>query len=314
MKTSLKSPSDISATEQDKFGFSTWFREKGVGYILVAPAVILLSMFTIYPILYLIYTSMFSGNLLMKKKPFVGADNYVTLWESSDFRRVLLNTAFYSIMLVVVVIILAVLVAVWLKPKVGSRLNQFAQGAIFTPHVISLVSVSMVFLWLMDADVGVINAVLGFFGVDPFPFFTSSSTALISLVIVMVWKELGYYTLLIIAALQGIPPEIYEAAELDDTPKLVTFFRVTLPMISPTLLFTSVVATISSFKVFDTINIMTQGGPANSTNTLVYYIYEYAFKYSKIGLASAAGVVLLAFVGILTLVQFGVGQKKVHYQ
>jgi sn-glycerol 3-phosphate transport system permease protein len=116
------------------------------------------------------------------------------------------------------------------------------------------------------------------------------------------------------AALQNIPASVYEAAEMDDTPPLKTFFKITLPMISPTILFTSVVAVIASFKVFDSISVMTGGGPLNSTNTLVYYIYDYAFSYGKPGQACAAGVILLILVVLITILQFQVSKKKVHYQ
>ena len=120
--------------------------------------------------------------------------------------------------------------------------------------------------------------------------------------------------LLIMAALQTVPSNIYEAAELDSTPKWRVFFKITLPMISPTILFTSVGASISSFNIFDSVNVMTQGGPVDSTNTLVYYIYSFAFRYGKPGMACAAGVILLILVCIMTYVQFGVGKKRVHYQ
>ena len=116
------------------------------------------------------------------------------------------------------------------------------------------------------------------------------------------------------AALQTVPVSIYEAAELDNTSKVRTFFKITLPMISPTILFTCVVASIASFKIFDAVNVMTQGGPVDSTNTLVYYIYAYAFRYGKPGIACAAGVVLLVLVCVMTYVQFGVSKNKVHYQ
>ena len=122
------------------------------------------------------------------------------------------------------------------------------------------------------------------------------------------------YVLLIMAALQNIPASVYEAAEMDDTPRWRTFFKITLPMISPTILFTTVVATIASFKVFDSISIMTGGGPLNATNTLVYYIYDYAYSYGKPGQACAAGVVLLFFVCVVTWLQFRVSKKNVHYQ
>ena len=163
-------------------------------------------------------------------------------------------------------------------------------------------------------DTGFLNMVITKLGGSKFPFLSSPSTAMFSLVLVMVWKSVGYYVLLIMAALQTVPTSIYEAAELDDTPKIRTFFKITLPMISPTILFTSVVASIASFKIFDSVNVMTQGGPVDSTNTLVYYIYSFAFRYGKPGMACAAGVVLLVLVCIMTYVQFGAGKKKVHYQ
>ena len=126
--------------------------------------------------------------------------------------------------------------------------------------------------------------------------------------------EMIILVLLIMAALQTVPSNIYEAAELDSTPKWRVFFKITLPMISPTILFTSVVASIASFKIFDSVNVMTQGGPVDSTNTLVYYIYSFAFRYGKPGMACAAGVILLILVCIMTYVRFGVGKKRVHYQ
>jgi sn-glycerol 3-phosphate transport system permease protein len=288
-------------------------REMLIGYAAIFPAAVLLCLFTIYPVLYLVRMSFFNGSLISKNRKFVGLDNYIDLIQSDDFRKVISNTFVYTVLLVGMVMVLAVLIAVWLNGK-KSRLNEVVQGFIFTPHIISLVSASLVFLWLMDPDIGLFNMVLGVFGARPFPFLNSPKTALFSMVLVMVWKSLGYYSLIIMAALQTIPSEIYEAAELDDTPAVRVFFKITLPMISPTILFTTVVATINSFRIFDTVNIMTQGGPVNATNTLVYYIYQYAFKFSKIGIASAAGVIMLAFVGILTFAQFGIGGKRVHYQ
>ena len=224
------------------------------------------------------------------------------------------NTAIYTLITVVLTIVLAVIIAAWLGARRSSRLNQWVQTCLFTPHIISVVSVSTLFLWLMDSKNGFFNAILNALGLESFPFLASPDTALFSIALVMVWKGLGYYVLLIMAALQNIPTSVYEAAEMDDTPRLRTFFKITLPMISPTILFTTVVATIASFKVFDSISIMTGGGPLNSTNTLVYYIYDYAYSYGKPGQACAAGVVLLFFVCVVTYLQFRVSKKNVHYQ
>ncbi len=289
-------------------------REKLVGYILAVPAIVLLIAFTVYPVCYMLYRSFFGGSIITKEPKFVGLENYKALIESSDFHQVLMNTAVYTLITVGLTMVLAIVIAVWLNGKRNSKLNGITQTFIFTPHIISMVSVSTLFLWLMDSKNGLLNAVLMALGFEPYTFLASPETALLSVSLVSVWKGLGYYVLLIMAALQNIPTNVYEAAEMDDTPPLRTFFKITLPMISPTVLFTSVVAVIASFKVFDSISIMTGGGPVNSTNTLVYYIYDYAYSYGKPGQACAAGMVLLLFVCIVTYIQFRVGKKRVHYQ
>lgn len=289
-------------------------RERLMGYLLAAPAVILLFVFTVYPLFYLIYRSLFGGNLITANPKFVGFKNYQTLIHSDDFHKVLGNTITYTLITVVVTIVLAVIIAAWLNSKRNGGLNNVVQTFIFTPHIISMVSVSTLFLWLVDSHNGFFNSILTMLGLEPYTFLASPDTALFSVALVSIWKGLGYYVLLIMAALQNIPTSVYEAAEMDDTPKIRTFFKITLPMISPTILFTSVVATIASFKVFDSVSIMTGGGPLNSTNTLVYYIYEYAYRYGKPGQACAAGVILLIFVCLITWVQFQVSKKRVHYQ
>ena len=142
----------------------------------------------------------------------------------------------------------------------------------------------------------------------------SPDTAMMSLIIVSVWKLVGYDTLILIAALQSIPQSIYEAAELDNAPKVVSFFKIILPMVSPSLFFLLIMNTLSMFQNFDSVAVMTQGGPVGATSTLVYYIYQNAFSYYKLGYASAVGVVLMVVVGIMTIIYFKLLSKKVHYQ
>ena len=142
----------------------------------------------------------------------------------------------------------------------------------------------------------------------------SSATALISVIIVTVWKGIGYYALILMSSLKAIPAEINEAAELDDAGPFAKFFKITLPMLSPQVFFLLVTITISSFKVFESVRILTDGGPGKSTDVLVFYIYRYAMTNLKFGYASAAGTFLLAVVLILTVIYFKVGDKRVHYQ
>lgn len=290
-------------------------RESLKGYLLTDPAIFLLCVFTLYPIFFLLKSSLYDGNLMTKKRTFIGLENFRFLFfEHADFKVVLLNTMVYSLGLVTVLIVISTLFAHWINGKTQKRLNSLTLAAVFTPHIISLVSVSQVFLWLMDPQIGALNAVLRFIGLEPFPFLASTKTALASLVMMMTWKGFGYYSLLILAALRGISRDIYEAAALDNATKLRLFFRITLPMISPTLFFIVIVSTIGAFQVFETINLMTQGGPVSSTNTLVFLIYSDAFKYMKLGLASAEGVVLFVFVAVLTTLYFAFLGKKVYYR
>ncbi|MCJ8014663.1 sugar ABC transporter permease [Paenibacillus sp. KQZ6P-2] len=281
-------------------------------YSMVAPAIIVFSVFFIYPIFYMIYLSMFDWNFVSPTKDFVGIQNFVDLLTEPEFRQVLTNTTMYTILTVTLSTGLSLLLALWLNR--GSFFYGIVQGAIFSPHIISLVSISLLWSWLMDPEYGLLNWVIGLFGFEKLQWLSHPDTSLISLVIVAVWKGVGYNTLVFIAGLQSIPADIYEAASLDRSRPWTTFIKLTMPMLSPTIFFLVIINMIGSFQVFETIAIMTQGGPVNSTNTLVYYIYEYGFRFFKIGYASAAGVILLFIVGILTIIYFKLLSNRVHYR
>ncbi|SDD12245.1 sn-glycerol 3-phosphate transport system permease protein [Paenibacillus sp. UNCCL117] len=280
-------------------------------YVMIGPAMIGILLFVIYPVLYLAKLSLYKYNLLNKaKSKFVGLDNFQEIFSRGDFYKALLNTVVYTVGVVTLTIALSLLIAVWVKNK--TRLNTIVQAGIFTPHIISIVSVALVWMWIMEPSHGVLNFILRSLGLPGLSWLQSSSTSLLSVIIVSVWQGIGYYTLIIVAALHGVNPQIYEAAELDSANKFQTFFRITLPLISPQLFFVLIIMTIGSFKVFDTVKIMTGGGPNGSTTTLVYYIYE--FRTNSIGYASATGVVLMAIIAVLTFVYFRILSKRVHYQ
>lgn len=281
-------------------------------YSMVAPAIIVFAMFFIYPIFYMMYLSLFDWNFVSPTKTFVGIQNFVDLLSEPDFRQVLSNTTLYTVLTVTLTTGLSLFMAIWLNRS--GFFYGLVQGAIFSPHIISLVSISLLWSWLMDPEYGLLNWVIGLFGFGKLEWLSHPSTSLISLVIVAVWKGLGYNTLVFIAGLQSIPQDIYEAASLDRSRPWTTFTRLILPMLSPTIFFLVIINLIGSFQVFETIAIMTQGGPVNSTNTLVYYIYEAGFRFFKIGYASAAGVILLFIVGILTIVYFRLLSGRVHYR
>lgn len=287
-------------------------KNKFTPYIMILPAMLVFFLFFIIPIVYMIYLSFHDWNFISPDMNFIGGRNFVNLYGDQRFQQVISNTVAYTVGTVFLTILIALLIALWLNKN--GVLHSFAQSSIFSPHIISLVSVSMLWMWLMDDDYGFINQALNTFGISSVGWLTDSKIVIISLIIVSVWKSVGYYTLIFIAGLQSIPKDIYEAAELDNTNRFRKFFKITLPMLSPTIFFVGITSVISSFKVFETINIMTQGGPANASNTLVYYIYEYGFRFFKIGQASAAGVVLLGIISISTFLYFKLMSNRVFYR
>lgn len=285
----------------------------GVPYFLIGPAMILLVIFVFYPLVNLVYLSFFDYNLI-SDPVFTGLKNYkVLFFVKKDFITALRNTAVYTGVVVFFSLLLAVLFAMILEKD--SRINRFLQKSMFTPYLISTVSCAYIWTWMYDVDSGILNAMLSLFGAPLSRWILDADLALFCVAAVAVWKSLGYYLIIVLASVKTIPGEILEAAALDNTPPVRKFFKITLPMISPQLFFLLITITISSFKVFDMIRVMTDGGPGDATNVLVTYIYEYAFEMnSRVGYASAAGTVLLVILMILTYFYFRVLGKKVYYQ
>lgn len=280
-------------------------------YIMVAPSIIIFLLFILYPILYMMYLSLFDWNLIGPKE-FVFLQNFTELFVNSDFWQVMNNSFQYMFFTVTLSIILALPLAVYLnrKDKIGSIL----QSIVFSPYIVSLISVAFIWMWLMDSDYGLLNYILNLIGIPAINWLGDPKVAMLSLVLVSVWKGVGYNTIILLSSMQTIPQYLYEAANLDRSKKTTVFFKITLPMISPTLFFIVLMNMISSFKVFETVNVMTQGGPMNSTNTLVYDIYQYAFQFYKIGYASAIGVVLMVIIAVCTLLYFLLLSKRVYYR
>jgi sn-glycerol 3-phosphate transport system permease protein len=280
-------------------------------YIMVAPAMAVFSMFSLYPIVYMVYLSFFKWNMMGPKK-FVGLQNFIDLLTSREFVQVMGNSMYYMAMGVSLSLTLALAAALFLRRNTG--VNRFLQASIFAPYIISLVSISFIWLWFMDIDYGFLNFIIGLAGFPPVNWLSDPRFALTSLVVVAVWKSLGFDTLILVSALQTIPAYLYEAAALDKATRFTVFRRITLPMLSPTLFFLALTNIIASFKAFETVALMTQGGPVNTTSTLVFHIYQNGFQFFKIGYASAAGVVLMVLIGGLTVVYFTVLDRRVHYR
>ncbi|MCB6346484.1 carbohydrate ABC transporter permease [Enterocloster lavalensis] len=281
-------------------------------YLLIAPSIVLLCVFCIYPIFSIISLSFYQWDMVTPFKKFVGLENFITLLGDAQFYRTLANTVIYVVCTVGFGVSLGLSAALYLSKK--TRINSFLQSVAFTPYIVSLASIAMLWMWLMNKDFGLLNAVLAFVGAPPVDWLGNPRIALASLILIAVWKSVGYNALILVSALQTIPPYLYEAAKLDRAGAWSVFRKITFPMISPTVFFLTLVDAIASFKVFETIQIITEGGPQNATNTLVFSLYEYGFRFYKVGYAAAIGVVLLAIILIFTALYFKVLSKRVHYQ
>lgn len=281
-------------------------------YVLILPAVVICLAFSVIPTIMSIRNSFFKVDYVMKIDQFVGISNYRAIFSDDSFLLVFRNTVVFTAVTVVFAIPLAVLIAVFLNKR--RAIYNFTQSVVFTPHIISFVSIATLWMFLMDPQFGILNEVLGLFGIQPLMWLLSEETSLASIIIVSIWKSLGYNVLIVMSGLQGIPENLYEAARLDKSGKVNSFFKITLPMLSPTFVFLVTTTIISTFSTYDLIKLMTQGGPRNSSNLLVYWIYETGYLHFNVGKAMAGGVVLLLFVGVMTVANFSVMNKRAHYQ
>jgi len=267
-------------------------------------------LFSLLPILQALRISFFEYGLLSPEQTFIGADNYARAFADPVFRIALHNTILFSALLVVGQTLLALLLALLLKQEIRGR--AFFRSAFFLPVVTSLVVISTVWKLMYNSQ-GFINGVLGTLGVGAQPFLASSTQALPSLVLMSVWKEVGFYMLIFLAGLQAIPGELYESASIDGANRWTSFWRITLPLLRRATVFVMVVGTISAFKVFTPVYLMTDGGPADSTMVIVFYIFRVAFRYFEMGFASAMSFILMGIVIVLTLLQFRLLRTTVEY-
>lgn len=281
-------------------------------YVLILPAVLICVTFSIIPTAMAVRNSFFKVDYVMGTDQFVGLANFKANFSDPGFLLVFRNTVVFTAITVVFAIPLAVLIAVFLNRNTG--IHNFVQTVVFTPHIISFVSIATLWMFLMDPQYGILNEVLKAFGAKPLMWMLSEDTSLMSIIIVSVWKSLGYNVLIVMSGLQGIPENIYEAAKLDKSGRLNTFFKVTVPMLSPTFVFLVTTTIISTFSTYDLIKLMTQGGPRNSSNLMVYWIYETGFLHFNVGKAMAGGVVLLLFIGVISIANFSVMNRRAHYQ
>src|SRR5690625_1106465 len=284
-----------------------WINPKTAPYIFIAPAVILFLIFTLYPVIDSLITSFYTEQ--GGESVFVGLDNYIRLFKDNLFYKALFNTFILLIFQVPIMLTVAVLLAVLLNSAL-LKVKGFFRGAYFLPAVTSLVTASIVFVILLDQNNGLINYLFSFIGIEPVPWLSHSVWSKVSIMIVLLWRWTGYNMIILLAGLQGISKDFYEAASIDGAGKIRQFFSITLPSLKPVLLFTAVLSTIGTLQLFDEPYIITNGGPNNATLTVILYLYNNGFRYFDFGYASAIAYVLVIIIAVLSYFQMNVAGDK----
>ena len=276
------------------------FHKVNPAYIYIFPAAFHAIFFTLMPFLFMIVGAFFKLDLVdIKSSKFVGWWNFkMVLVLDNEFWRAFVNTIIFAIVTVFLLMVVTVLMSSWLSKN--TKIHNLAQTMIFTPHLSSMVAVGILWVLMLDPQ-GIINQILAIFGIKGPNWLMDSRTSLFSVALVTVWKSIGYYCLIIIAGLQSLPKDVYEAAKLDKASKWTILRKITLPLLTPTLSFVFIMKFINAFKSFSAIDVMTQGGPQGSSMVLGYWIYNAGRVKFNYGFAMVGAIILTAMVAVFTL-------------
>lgn len=275
------------------------------GWIFILPALLGTLVFIIIPV-FCSFGLSFTKWDLLNPIEFVGLQNYKEIFNEPVFFKILINTIVFAISTSIFGVIIPLILAAILNSKI--RGSEFFRSAYFLPFITPMIVIGVVWEWIFDPNIGILNSVFHLH----INWLYDTNFAMPALIIVSVWKLIGYNMIIFLAALSGISQSLFEAAKIDGAGVIETFKNVTIPMLSPTIFFVIIITAISSFQVFDLIYVMTQGGPLDSTNVLVYSIYKNAFEYFNIGKASAIAYVLFLIILVLTLFQWKFRKKMVY--
>ncbi len=284
-----------------------------VAWLLLSPALVLLALFTHYPAIATVWRSFHSTPRGARPAVFVGLENYEAMVADPIFWTSLANTGIYAAATVPLSMALALAMALLVNAAIPGR--GLARLAFFTPTVLPMIAVANLWLFFFTPGYGLIDrATSALFGWGPTNWIGDPQTALGAMIAIAIWKEAGFFMIFYLAALQAIPPTLYDAARVEGASRWTTFRRVTLPLLGPTSLFILVNAVINGFRLVDHIIVMTRGGPDNATQLLLTYIYEVGFRFWDTATASALTVVLLVMLGLLALIQFAALERRTHYR
>lgn len=276
-------------------------------YLFISPVLVFFGLFRVYPSIQTLVFSFFKVNLIAKKYEWVGLKNFALLLQETDFIRAIANTFIYTFYIVVFSVFIGMVLASMFSSKM--KLAGIFKAVYFVPFITATVAAAVVWGYLYDPKFGLFNMILKLLGLPGRHWLTSSKEALGSIIIFSIWKYLGYNIVIFIAGLQNIPDAFYEAATIDGAGPLTKFFRITVPLLAPTIVFVVIYNTILALKVFDQVFVLTAGGPAAASTVVVLELYEMAFLHYRFGYAASMAFVLFLFIMIITVVQYTVSRR-----
>jgi multiple sugar transport system permease protein len=299
---------ELKRTTQKKNKASYRIRESLWGILFILPNMLLVLIFTLVPVFFALGVSLTDWNILSSPS-FIGLENYQKILSDPVAHKTLQNTLVFTALSVPLRIILPLLLAVALNQKI--RGLPFYRTCYYLPVISASVAVSMVFLWILDSNYGLLNRALAAVGLSPVGWLTNPKVALFSIVLVTVWRGLGFNMIIFLAALQDVPDTLYDVADIDGANGIQKFFYVMLPLITPAIFFTLITGVIDSFQSFDLVYNMTDGGPARATYLVGYYIWRQAFEYLNMGYGAALAYLLFFAILMVTILQWSVRKRWV---
>ncbi|AEI94593.1 MULTISPECIES: carbohydrate ABC transporter permease [Roseobacter] len=287
-------------------------RQAIYGWLLLSPALVLLSAFAFYPSIATLWTSLFSRGTRRKPVEYVGLENYTDLFADPTFWLVVKNNLIYAGVTIPVSMGIALAMALWANGKIRAR--GFVRTAYFTPTVLPMIAAANLWLFFYTPGLGVLDQIGSLFGLPSVNWLGQPETALWAIIIVTIWKEAGFFMIFYLAALQTIPEDLKEAADIEGASRWTYTRRIVLPLLMPTTVFIAVNALINSVKLIDHLFILTKGGPSDASKLLLYYIWEMAFAFFDAPSAAAMTIMVIVVLAIVAAIKFSYLDKRTHYQ
>lgn len=286
-------------------------REHLLFIVFVGPNFFLLAAFSYWPLIYQAYLSLTRWDMISPVKTFVGLDNYRYMFSGQEFYEVVFNTFYFTAAILIGSIVLGLGLAMLLNQRLRWRVA--GRATVFAPYVLSGAAIGLVWAYIFDPVYGLMRVFLNLFGIASPDWLVDTSWAMPAIIIVYLWKNVGYSAVIYLAGLQSIPRELYEAATVDGAGAWESFWHITVPQLSPVTFFITVTTILFSLQAFDIIAVMTEGGPVNATTTLVWYLYQQGFVAFRAGISAAVGMLLFVIMLVITILQMRYAQRRVHY-